>query len=395
MKLSLALFGVLLSSPIFAADIRFFGNSYLGQSLVIEGPIEFGDYQRAEAILRQGRGEIISVFIFSPGGDFVEAMKIGRLLRTLELHTWPPSGFLGEPPKCEKQDTEFGPAPKDPKNCICASAGFFIYIGGIERTAGHLVIHRPRFATSDFGKLSAAEAKKRHDRLQEEAVRYMKEMELPSRLIEEVLAVPSSEGKVLDHDTVTTFLSIESPSRQEWIQNRCDGFNSGKAEAQVNSCKLIARRELRLKAFESYFKTSGATLQQNHIDTWTDFLKYLGKSKKDVKKMWGGFDTGRAREDKGFFSPTTVPGGPVITLTLDKSDIVSMVVLETVIPHERHREAILKAIGEKFGSPTAANKIIGDKTLSFFWKLPGGYAAMVMDGKDKHGQNTLSLGIRR
>ena len=43
-----------------------------------------GDFETFIKIIRENQGQIGGVTLFSPGGNFYEAMKIGRALRTFQ-----------------------------------------------------------------------------------------------------------------------------------------------------------------------------------------------------------------------------------------------------------------------------------------------------------------------
>jgi hypothetical protein len=55
------------------------------RSLDIEGIIESGDYERFLRVVKENQAQLASIRLYSPGGDFLEAIKIGRALRALEL----------------------------------------------------------------------------------------------------------------------------------------------------------------------------------------------------------------------------------------------------------------------------------------------------------------------
>ena len=104
-----------------AADIRpFISGSGSFRAIVIEGNIEPGDFETFIRIIKENQGKISGVHIFSPGGDFYEAMKIGRAMRALELSSQVPMRSQSDQPSCEGI---LGIKPNDPKNCTCASAG--------------------------------------------------------------------------------------------------------------------------------------------------------------------------------------------------------------------------------------------------------------------------------
>ncbi len=191
-----------LSIEASAADIRpLVHGSGSYRELVIEGTIESGDFEKFVKIIRDNQGQISTVYIFSPGGDFYEAMKIGRAMRSLELSSMVPMRDSSGRPSCG--DGGFGPKPNDPKNCTCASAGFFIHIGGVHRGGTFLAVHRPYFEKGKFGKLLEEDAKKAFATLQDSARDYMLEMGIPKHIQEDVLGTPSERALILDEKTVT------------------------------------------------------------------------------------------------------------------------------------------------------------------------------------------------
>jgi len=91
----------------------------------------------------------------SPGGDVLEAMKIGRLIRALKLQTIIPSKD-GEPQQFGANGEHRSQRPS--VNYICASACFFIFVAGIKReldisfsaSEPLLGIHRPYLSDEDL-----------------------------------------------------------------------------------------------------------------------------------------------------------------------------------------------------------------------------------------------------
>jgi len=155
-----------LSIEAIAADIRpYISGTY--RTIVIEGPIKPGDFETFIKIIRENQSQISSVTLYSPGGNFYEAMKIGRALRTFRLHSQAPMLDPSGHPVCDDSFTK----PNDKKNCTCASACFFIHIGATHKGGTFLAVHRPYFAKGEFGNLSEEEAKKAFDALQDSARR--------------------------------------------------------------------------------------------------------------------------------------------------------------------------------------------------------------------------------
>ena len=264
-----------------AADIRpFIHGSGSFRAIVIEGNIEPGDFETFARIVRENQGQVSSVFIFSPGGEFYEAMKIGRAMRALELGSMVPMRDQSGRPSCS--DSGFGPKPNDPKNCTCASACFFIHIGGIHRGGTFLAVHRPYFGKGNFGKLSQADAKKAFDALQDSARDYMQEMGVPKHIQEDVLGTPSDRALILDEKTVKTYFWLELPYRHEWTKNRCSRLSeseAGRVESYKEEldCAVSISEKSRADAYEKYFGGKPTDFGNHNFTKWSEAPKYLGK----------------------------------------------------------------------------------------------------------------------
>lgn len=197
-----------VSIEAIAADIRPVirgAGSY--REIVIEGPITPGDFETFIKIIRENQGQISGVTLYSPGGDFYEAMKIGRALRTSQLHSQAPMRDASGRPTC---DDDFS-KPTDKKNCTCASA-----CGGTHKGGTFLAVHRPYFEKGEFGNLPEAEAKKAFDALQDSARDYMLEMGVPKHIQEDVLGTPSDRALILDEKTIKTYFWGGLPYLDEW-----------------------------------------------------------------------------------------------------------------------------------------------------------------------------------
>ena len=134
-----------LSIEAVAADIRpYISGDGTYREIVIEGPIKPGDFETFIKIIRENQGQISGVTLYSPGGNFYEAMKIGRALRTFQLHSQAPMRDPSGHPTCDNPFTNDNPStkPTDKKNCTCASACFFIHIGATHKGGTFLAVHR-------------------------------------------------------------------------------------------------------------------------------------------------------------------------------------------------------------------------------------------------------------
>jgi hypothetical protein len=100
------------TSIICFAGFAFAAEITIGQTVVLEGLIEPGDYDKLRDFLLAKRDYGIfgdptcdgpyldgcpdEIYLASPGGDAAEAMKIGRLVRSLGWETMAPSRTLND-----------------------------------------------------------------------------------------------------------------------------------------------------------------------------------------------------------------------------------------------------------------------------------------------------------
>jgi len=120
-------------------------------ALVLEGTIAAGDYEKVNSLI--AGQEIDTIVLASLGGNLVEAMKIGRLVRQLKLYTTVPA--LEDDGLSDKESAEHH--VHDKANRLCTSACFFVFVAGVWRNTWYsdelrgtsppaLGIHRPYLA---------------------------------------------------------------------------------------------------------------------------------------------------------------------------------------------------------------------------------------------------------
>lgn len=277
-----------ISIGVNGADIRSFthsSDSYRG--VVIEGDIESGDFDKLIKLIRDNSGHIGTVYLFSPGGDYHEAMRIGRAIRSLELASMVPMRDSSGRPACST--SSFVQRPNDPNNCTCASACFFVHIGSIHRGGTFLMVHRPYFTKGRFGNLSEVNAKKAFDALQNSARDYMHTMGVPRHIQEDVLGTPSDRGLVLDEKTIKTYFWGTLPHRHEWIKNKCSRLSDEESlrmerysvrllkpmsspEANFSMEELTDLQAIRKKQDETLGCTV-AIYKQNRIDAYKKYFQ--------------------------------------------------------------------------------------------------------------------------
>src|SRR5262249_24213409 len=122
---------------------------------ILEGKIEPGDYISIRNFLSEAanfkkmNGE---VYLASAGGNLIEALRIGYLIRQLQLSTNAPSRM----PRSIKGPKAEVIHPSDltnRRNCYrCISACFLLYVAGVDRReAGLLGLHHPQLERKPAG----------------------------------------------------------------------------------------------------------------------------------------------------------------------------------------------------------------------------------------------------
>ncbi len=99
--------------------------------------------------MEEGGGKGTTVYLASQGGDVLEAMKIGRLIRKLRYETFGPLNFDGHIVSHVKFDKQ---------NLTCASSCFFLLAAGIERVGNVVGIHRPYLPEQRYKEIGANDA---------------------------------------------------------------------------------------------------------------------------------------------------------------------------------------------------------------------------------------------
>jgi len=176
----------------------------LNANISVSGEIIRGDYRKvADLIMKQGKMPR-SLSIGSPGGDVMEAIKIGRLVR---------SGLI-----------EVNPGKQ------CNSACALIFFASIDHDPATdmntartkvLGIHRPYFDKRYFAGLSMEEAAKEYKRLEQEVISYLYEMKVPTSVIEQMMTVPSDRVVSLSIKDYRELAGDMPPAFEEWLKARC------------------------------------------------------------------------------------------------------------------------------------------------------------------------------
>lgn len=211
------------SGRVLAADFRVMQNNEEPgvPILYVSGVIERGDTDELVKYLRSDPDIsllINDVWLNSPGGNLVEAMKLGSLLETLGLSAMVPNGAR------------------------CASACFFVWVGASGRVAlGELVIHRPYFDMSGSS-ASASDYEQAYRDASESAYKYLRQRNVPTSLIEVMMRVSSSDGYTLS-DQDKSSIGYMSQARVEHMIQNC-GLPDSNQAVQIQARGGLSKSEL-------------------------------------------------------------------------------------------------------------------------------------------------------
>jgi len=181
-----------------AADVRaaavdppgcdILGSEKVCAAVLISGKIEPGDTEKVNAFLSRVDQSATSAlpirigiaYLDSPGGNVVEAMKIGRLLRSRQIGTFVTSDSL------------------------CASACVLVLAAGVHRAAAGSVEIHSFYSTAILGTGDFAGANRQYDLLTKSVEEYLREMRVPRALLDEMIKVPHSMSRRLTlEDTIS------------------------------------------------------------------------------------------------------------------------------------------------------------------------------------------------
>ena len=224
--------------------------------LILEGKIESGDYLSVRNFLRdESNFTKISggVFLASPGGSVLEALKIGRLIRELRLSTEAPAS-----PPPDRRDISAplirGRDLSNPGRYGCTSACFFLYVAGIYRTlnwAGRLGIHEPRMEQIREG-LTDNDIANASARVRNAIKDYMADMNVPEKYLELMYSVPHNDVRWITQEEFDADLKGYVPEVRRILNERCGSLSE--AEPHVRQCITQVKAELVTAAWQNAFR---------------------------------------------------------------------------------------------------------------------------------------------
>ena len=189
---------------IFAAQLASAGDLRIGKCtdqdgqcfVRYSGRIDFGDVKRFAELAKQKEiAQRLSLILDSEGGDVESAIAIGRIVRNLKA-----SVGVHASGKCYS-------------SCI------FVLAGGVVRWAGKesgpVGIHRPYLAET---RKSYDETQRAHAVLELAAKAYLREMNVPDRLYDDMLRIPADRVRILTDKELEGYgLSGSDPVYADWV----------------------------------------------------------------------------------------------------------------------------------------------------------------------------------
>lgn len=239
--------------------------------LLISGEITHGDYRKVVNKILEHGAIPPRLNIKSPGGDVMEAIKIGRLAR---------SGLI---------EVE--------GNLPCNSACTPVYFAGVP--SGRfaplnipLGIHRPYFEKRYFAGLSIEEARKEYKRLEQEVISYLYEMNVPTVVIEKMMTVPSDDVFWLSQKGYRKLAGAMAPAFEEWIKAKdCNSLSRKEWEDQsfipvlldVYDYLLKAGRTEAAKNMEAEVQAARRSIPEEYPE---EYIEYLRNKRKEWRECW-------------------------------------------------------------------------------------------------------------
>jgi hypothetical protein len=379
------------ASDLYAADIRLFhhrSDDPDSVKIVIEGLIQTGDYEKFVATAKQASGYVEEVFLYTPGGDFIEGMKIGRAMRALRLSARAPLTR-----ECEGESLEFLLKEgflKDPRNCLCASAGFFMLAGAVYRSGDEIYVHRPFLQPERLAGLSGTQAGEVAGLLKRESEKYLKDMGLPQSIVDYVWSIPGKDAVKLSPEIKSKHFFLFIPEYQDWYNVRCPEDTVG--------CATKANKELQAEGYKTFFGTApniydrllaweDFQVKAHPYRLWVEARSFLGKTLSQFKEATQSqyFRSIRVgsrvielysdKEIDGERSLQQSQNGPnpSITLLLRNGTIHQVLLRYQVEKENVFQNAVFSRIDESLQKTYGAGQLVGSEFVRIRqWNLDGG-----------------------
>ena len=177
------------------------------ERVAIQGKIVPGDADKLEWLLALNRSKSVrrsppsSFSLWSAGGNALEAMTMGRLLRVSYASV---EAKRSDPSRCGH--------PGEP--VCCASACALVYLGGAEWGARDRIgLHRP--TPQDLGELDYEKAREAFTNIGALVGEYFKQMEIDQSLLDTMMRTPPDELSII------TINRRYPPALYDWLMAKC------------------------------------------------------------------------------------------------------------------------------------------------------------------------------
>lgn len=244
----------------------------------LEGPIVPGDYEKVRNFMRTHHKTLGSFSLNSPGGNVLEALKIGRLFRRYLISATAPFytalGNLSFTTFRHPNGNDFlcGSDGGNLDDCTCASACALIWLGAVKRY-GSAGFHRPRIVDPQFVNMSPSDASAVYRDILRMVEVYMEEMEAPRALTDLMISTSSADLKWVSGDDEGF---RKPPSISEWLDAGCGAASQeeiitqkelwAKEKAgQINSREQMLKRLLDSK-FQDKFQCETLLLHNHRVE---------------------------------------------------------------------------------------------------------------------------------
>jgi len=239
------LLGLLLNSfTVYSANIFEAPAPDENPGIHIQGKIEKGDYEKFKKAARQlsKKNTPIELVLNSAGGDFVEAIKIGRLVRQLHARTVS-HGVIS--------------THKNTDIVKCYSSCFIIFVSGSERDpednlfllSGQpevnipvLGLHRPYVAPEIYANYSIEKANKIYSNIESITRNYLYGLNIETSLIDKMFKTSSKNIEYINRSEFRQKIGYKVAFFEEWKMAKCGYLN--KAEVD-NLGEILSERIMR------------------------------------------------------------------------------------------------------------------------------------------------------
>ncbi len=275
----------LLSWAVEAASVTAIPDGGDGKSyLVLVGEISEGDAEllkNAAAKLTMSTKQPLRLRLDSPGGDVLEAIKIGRWahqqlveIRVYGKTFYDPSTRHGsmianDGARVPSLKSLFVVASRkdsiSDKLVRCSSSCVLLFMGGIDRLARDnsddrfgdkgvgipvIGLHRPYFEKERFAELTPDQARQSYRALEYAVRAYLTDMEVPQLLIDRMFRASSQEIDFVADDKFSELIQQKSSFLDEWLIAKC---GRGGPEGALTPDQLEQYLNIRQLAKKRYY----------------------------------------------------------------------------------------------------------------------------------------------